>query len=127
MRRDCRGFMLSVPLTSRPRTKPDPKTTQLDHTWQPGNSCGGCSNCCHFGGHACPLLDQASGRCQGYDSFYWRYFNCGRFPTLVEEIDYYDCRKWVLIPSFVTSKGAARGQGASISHDDRPRPVDPPG
>jgi hypothetical protein len=32
--------------------------------------------------------------CRGYDSFFWRYFNCGRYPTEQREIEYYLCNKW---------------------------------
>ena len=34
----------------------------------------------------------------GYDSFYWRYFNCGRYPANQEEIDWYECPKWIMKP-----------------------------
>ncbi len=111
MRQDNRGFMLSVSLTSPPRSRPNPETAHLDRGWQPGSSCGSCTNCCHFGGHACPLLDQQSGLCLGYDSFYWRYFNCGRFPSVAEEVSYYDCRKWILIPCVSTVAAPQQQQG----------------
>jgi hypothetical protein len=93
---DNRSFMFSVPLTSPPRSSPDTQATVLHRFWPHGSSCGDCSNCCRPGGHACPLLDEERELCRGYDSFYWRYFNCGRFPSAASEIDYYDCRKWVL-------------------------------
>jgi hypothetical protein len=96
MLRDNRGFMFSVTLTAPPRSTPDPATTTLHSSWPHGGSCGACSNCCRAGGHACPLLDQNLGLCRGHDSFYWRYFNCGRFPSVSAELDYYNCRKWVL-------------------------------
>jgi len=31
-----------------------------------------------------------------YDSFYWRYFNCGRYPAAQNQIDYYECPKWIM-------------------------------
>ena len=95
--RDNRGFMFSVPLTSPPSRSPDPSVTMLNPEWKQGNSCGDCSNCCRPGGLVCPLLDESSGLCTGYNSFYWRYFNCGRFPSVMPEINYYDCNKWVVI------------------------------
>jgi hypothetical protein len=98
MHSDNRGFMFTTPLSSSPRSSPDPSSTSLLRLWPHGRSCGDCSNCCRPGGHACPLLDEESGLCRGYDSFYWRYFNCGRFPSTPAEIDYYDCRKWVVGP-----------------------------
>jgi hypothetical protein len=94
-----RGFMFSVPLTSPPRSAPDPSSTFPRPDWPHGGSCGECSNCCKPGGHTCPLLDSERRRCRGYDSFYWRYFNCGRYPSVEEEIGYYGCRKWGLAPS----------------------------
>jgi len=96
MLRDNRGFMFSVPLTAPPRSTPDSATTTLHSSWPHGGSCGACSNCCRAGGHACPLLDENLGLCRGHDSFYWRYFNCGRFPSVSAELDYYNCHKWVL-------------------------------
>lgn len=99
MLRDQRAFMLSVPITSPPRSSPDPSQTALQLHWPHGESCGECSDCCRPGPYTCPLLDEQSGLCQGYDSFYWRYFNCGRFPTLSEEIRYYGCAKWDLAGS----------------------------
>ena len=94
-----RAFMFSVPLTSPPRSAPDRSIADYRSDWPHGDSCGDCSNCCKAGGHACPLLDEVQQACRGYNSFYWRYFNCGRYPSLEEEIDYYDCRKWLLAPT----------------------------
>jgi len=96
---DKQGFLFSVPLTSPPRSIPDPATSTLHPNWPHGRSCGDCSNCCRPGGYTCPLLDTEHGLCRGHDSFYWRYFNCGRFPSTTLQIDYYDCRKWVLMPT----------------------------
>jgi len=96
MLRHGRAFMFSVPLTSPPRSVPDSSITVARGDWPHGRSCGNCTNCCKPGGHVCPLLDPAEGLCRGYDSFYWRYFNCGRYPSFAEEIRYYDCRKWAL-------------------------------
>lgn len=97
-----RGFMFSVPLTSPPRSIPDQTASTLHPNWPHGESCGNCSNCCRPGGYVCPLLDEKVGLCRGHDSFYWRYFNCGRFPSTANEIGYYDCRKWVLAPNAPT-------------------------
>jgi hypothetical protein len=52
-------------------------------------------------------LDEEHDRCRGYDSFYWRYFNCGRFPSTAEETHYYSCGKWqVFAPDRQTDRGA---------------------
>lgn len=91
-----RTFMFSVPLTSSPRSVPDPLVAGYRLDWPHGNSCGECSNCCRAGGNVCPLLDTERKACRGYNSFYWRYFNCGRYPSIEEEIRYYNCSKWVL-------------------------------
>jgi hypothetical protein len=93
---DSRAFMFSVPLASPPRSAPDRSIAVFHPGWPHGDSCGDCSNCCKAGGYACPLLDEEQQACRGYNSFYWRYFNCGRYPSLEEEIDYYGCRKWLL-------------------------------
>ena len=96
---DNRAFMFSVRLTSPPHSSPDPGVARLNPRWPHGKSCGDCSNCCRPGGHVCPLLDESAGLCRGYDSFFWRYFNCGRFPSVEAEIAYYDCRKWLVEPA----------------------------
>jgi len=112
-----RGFMFSVPLASPPRTVPDPAIAAFRSDWRHGGSCGDCSNCCRPGGRVCPLLDTERQVCRGYDSFYWRYFNCGRYPSTAEEIRYYDCRKWGLTParrSVATIPVDTRGLGMAI-------------
>jgi hypothetical protein len=86
------GFMLDVPLTAPPRSGVDPGVVELSPTWDFGLSCGPCSRCCtkiH-----CPVLDEVTGLCRGYNSFFWRYFACGRFPSAQREIDHYVCNKW---------------------------------
>ena len=94
-----RAFMFSVPLASPPRSAPDSSSALFRTDWHHGDSCGDCSNCCKPGGNVCPLLDEEHQGCRGYNSFYWRYFNCGRYPSFEEEIHYYDCRKWLLTTS----------------------------
>jgi hypothetical protein len=88
--------MFSVPLASPPSSAPDQSVAAVRTDWHHGNSCGDCSNCCKPGGTVCPLLGNEQQGCLGYNSFYWRYFNCGRYPSSEEELDYYDCRKWAL-------------------------------
>lgn len=92
-----RGYMFSVPLASPPRSAPDPSRAMLSPDWPHGGSCADCTNCCRPGGHICPLLDVERNACRGYNSFYWRYFNCGRYPSVPEEVRYYGCRKWTLV------------------------------
>jgi len=88
------GFSLSVALTAPPTTAVDPLLVRLSPRWEFGLSCGPCNRCCSK--HHCPILDPRTGLCRGHDSFFWRYFNCGRFPTRQSEIDYYLCPKWEL-------------------------------
>ena len=86
------GFMLDVPLTARPFSSADTSRVELNPTWEFGTSCGPCNRCCTK--IKCPVLDLKTGLCRGYNSFFWRYFNCGRFPTEQRQVDYYLCNKW---------------------------------
>jgi hypothetical protein len=87
-------YMLDVPLASPPQTLPDHRLVELSPTWEHGTSCGSCRQCCQVLTLRCPVLDTRTGFCSGYNSFYWRYFNCGRYPARKSEINYYGCRKW---------------------------------
>jgi len=89
-------FMFSVPLTSPPQSVPDRNRVRLSPHWEHGSSCGDCQRCCQVQELHCPVLDHNTGFCSGYDSFYWRYFNCGRYPSRQFEIDYYGCDKWLM-------------------------------
>jgi len=89
-------FMFSVPLTSPPQSVPDRDRVRLSPQWRHGGSCGDCQRCCRVMELDCPVLDPGTGFCSGYDSFYWRYFNCGRYPSRQFEIDYYGCDKWLI-------------------------------
>lgn len=90
------NFMFSVPLTSPPASAPNRNVVRRRQDWAFGSSCGTCHRCCEL--IDCPVLDERTGLCQGYDSFYWRYFNCGRYPSAQNEIDFYGCPKWELRP-----------------------------
>ena len=90
------GFMMSVPLRAPPHSSPPRELTVISPAWESGNSCGNCDLCCTK--IKCPILDKKTGLCRGYDSFFWRYFNCGRFPSAEREIQYYGCEKWVMKP-----------------------------
>jgi hypothetical protein len=89
-------FMFSVPLASPPQSIPDRDRVRLSPHWNHGSSCGDCQRCCQVQELHCPVLDHSSGFCTGYNSFYWRYFNCGRYPSRQLEIDYYGCDKWLM-------------------------------
>jgi hypothetical protein len=85
--------ILSFPYTDPPMSKPNLSAVHLNPDWKEGKSCGSCSRCCRK--IKCPLVDEHS-RCLSFNSFYWRYFNCGRFPSTQREIDQYQCPKWLL-------------------------------
>ena len=90
------GFMFSVPLASRPESAPNQKEVLLSLNWQNNSrsGCGGCFRCCTVKNAVCPVLDKATNKCLGYNSFFWRYFNCGRYPSTQRELEYYGCPKW---------------------------------
>ena len=91
-------FHRTLPLTAPPMSGPDRKKVKVSNQWNNGEHlCNGCSHshCCRR--IECPLFDGKSGNCRSYDSFYWRYFNCGRFPVDQQHIDLYHCPKWEMI------------------------------
>jgi len=90
------GFMFNVPWSAQPLTSPDQRHAFIRSSWAHGTSCGPCAKCCEK--ISCPLVDPKTTLCLAYDSFFWRYFNCGRFPTTMSELAYYDCEKWDLFP-----------------------------
>ena len=80
-------------LTAPPRSAPDLSLVQVRPDWaDAGSTCNGCVQCCTM--RTCPLMDRERNMCMGYDSFYWRYFNCGRYPESQLQIEYYSCPKW---------------------------------
>ncbi|KPA09065.1 hypothetical protein MHK_010755 [Candidatus Magnetomorum sp. HK-1] len=86
-------FIFAIPLTSAPRRGPDRNNITLSGNWvHEENTCFGCVRCCDK--ISCPLLNKKEGICVGYDSFYWNYFLCGRYPFTQQQIDYYNCEKW---------------------------------
>jgi hypothetical protein len=89
-------FTPSVRLTAPPITKPDLSLVQINPAWENGESCADCGKCCNK--IRCPLQENAHKQCLAYDSFYWRYFNCGRYPASQGDIDRYECPKWVMRP-----------------------------
>lgn len=127
---NSRAFMFSVPLLSPPRSVPDPSIARARADWHHGDSCGDCFNCCKPGGLVCPLLDEERQACRGYNSFYWRYFNCGRYPSFEEEIHYYDCRKWALMATGMAGNAmpavnpALRVSVGTVRREEGLQPVD---
>jgi len=89
--------MFSIKLFAPPMTGPDDSKVRIRSSWNVNeDTCSGCVKCCSR--LACPLMDVEQKRCLGYDSFFWRYFNCGRYPSSDKQIRYYACEKWEMIP-----------------------------
>jgi hypothetical protein len=85
--------MYSQPLAAPPSSGPDQTRVKLSDGWISGkNDCARCVNCCIK--IKCPLMDDQGKKCLVYNSVYWRYFSCGRFPVSQRQIDYYECPKW---------------------------------
>lgn len=87
------GFIFTAPLTGAPLSAPNPDKVKLSSKWTAAvHTCEGCSQCCEK--IDCPALDPEKGICLSYNSFFWRYFNCGRYPINQKQIEYYQCPKW---------------------------------
>ncbi len=85
--------MFAIPLTAPPMMAPDLSLARVRADWpKDTGGCNGCAQCCAQ--RACPLLDPETNRCRSYGSFYWLYFNCGRYPETTDQIKYYRCDKW---------------------------------
>ena len=88
--------MFSVSFFAPPRMSPVMDNLRIHKTWTgPIENCDGCINCCIK--IKCPLLDTKNRNCLSYGSFYWRHFNCGRYPVNKCQIEYYECPKWEFI------------------------------
>ena len=92
--KDSALIISHLPLSSPPMDSPNLKLFRVSKDWDyPDDSCGTCSDCCHFLGDCC-FLDTSRNKCLCYGSLFWRYFNCGRFPTTKKQLDYYRCPKY---------------------------------
>ncbi len=83
----------SVPIKSAPIMEPSIDKLILQKQWQ-GNryDCNGCLDCCIKA--ECPMIDFETRQCMSYGSFFYKYFNCGRFPANQFLIEFYGCKKW---------------------------------
>lgn len=89
--------MFQLPFTARPMSGPDLQVVRIADSWKAGaKDCNMCARCCTE--IRCPMLDRATNRCRSYDSLFWQYFNCGRYPLNEKQIRYYGCPKWEMIP-----------------------------
>ena len=85
--------MLAIPVVSPPRIAPDLALVRVRSAWPSSDgSCGGCVKCCSH--RRCALLNAETNQCRSYGSFFWSYFNCGRYPESQKQIQYYSCGKW---------------------------------
>lgn len=85
--------MFVLPISAPPMVGPDQSTVKITKDWTTGSAdCFDCQRCCTK--ITCPLLDHETGFCRSYNSFFWRYFNCGRYPLNQKQIEYYECPKW---------------------------------
>jgi hypothetical protein len=88
--------MFAIPLVAPPMMAADLSRVRVRATWpKDTGACNGCAQCCTQ--RFCPLLDTKTNRCRSYGSFYWRYFNCGRYPERLLQIEYYECEKWEIL------------------------------
>ena len=96
--RKMTSFMRWKDWVAPPRSGPCRDTVQVSANWpHPEESCGECSQCCER--IDCPAHEPDNGLCSMYDSVFWHYFPCGRYPGSQQQIDYYECPKWELIAS----------------------------
>jgi hypothetical protein len=85
--------MFAIPLTAPPMNGPNRLLVHVRTGWlENDDACNGCTQCCTL--RCCPMLDAKRNRCISYGSFFWRYFNCGRYPENTEQISFYKCPKW---------------------------------
>jgi hypothetical protein len=83
-----------LPLTSPPMDRPDPALFRLAKDWPfPEDSCGDCNRCCTYVATCC-FLDESRKRCLSYGSLFWKFFNCGRFPSSKAMLMYCHCAKF---------------------------------
>lgn len=88
--------MFSIPLTAPPAASPDRSRVRIRPTWvDDAYACNGCTQCCVQ--RSCAFLDAEKNQCMCYGSFFWLYFNCGRYPENREQIRYYQCPKWEVV------------------------------
>jgi len=82
-------------ITDPPKLNTDRSLVTIKKTWQGvSGNCDACEfTCCQK--LNCPLFGK-NGRCLGYDSIFFKYFYCGRYPENQAQIDYYDCPKWAM-------------------------------
>ena len=83
-------------MTDPPQQYNDLTAMKVRGDWQGGqDNCDNCADrCCAQ--IKCPLLDN-NGRCLSFDSLYYGYLFCGRYPSNQGQIDLYNCPKWEVV------------------------------
>ncbi|MCR6631998.1 MAG: hypothetical protein NVV74_19195 [Magnetospirillum sp.] len=107
---DYRGmtaFMSASDWLGPPMSAPDRSLVTVRADWpHAAGTCGSCGRCCTEIG--CPSFDPRSKLCASYDSPFWRYFPCGRYPATQAQIDYYGCPKWAMLADALAMEEAGR-------------------
>lgn len=92
--KDRSVFWGHLPLTSPPMEAADYSRVRLSSTWTlPADTCGDCSACCELLSTCC-FYEASQRRCLCYGSLFWKFFNCGRFPTSQQQVTYFKCPKF---------------------------------
>ena len=86
----------TVKMTASPTMHTDTRHVRVKECWSGGpDDCDQCeAACCSV--LQCPLLD-GNNRCLSYNSLFFGYLHCGRFPETQQQINYYQCPKWELV------------------------------
>ena len=88
--------MFVLQLIEPPLSGPDSSIVGLTNTWLTSkDNCNTCAQCCTK--IYCPLINPQTNLCSAYNSTFWRYFNCGRYPMSDKQIEYYSCPKWEML------------------------------
>ena len=88
--------MYSSKITDPPQLNTPRNLVRVQATWLGAeDNCDACEKSC-CAQLECPLFSK-NGRCLGYDSLFFDYFYCGRYPENQSQIDYYKCPKWELL------------------------------
>lgn len=97
-----------------PKGSPDLSILRFRDAWKGDiHTCSGCISCCEQ--LDCVFLDRAKKHCRYYNSFYWNYFNCGRYPASQFQIDHYKCPKWKIKEGFDPVHQACAGGNIAAS------------
>lgn len=97
-----------------PKSSSDLSRLRINDAWKGDlHTCSGCISCCEQ--LNCVFLDREKKQCRSYHSFFWNYFNCGRYPESQFQIDHYKCPKWKMKEYDVTLHPAGVGGNIAAS------------